>query len=94
MNVQNGNVLLCLYFRKAAAGWSDILESVFRGRLTSDEQSKLHQYARILVYLLQRTEERLSFTEEIGESQTMLRLVQEQAQLNDIERQNYWINYM
>ena len=39
------------------------------------------------MYLLQRTEERLTFTEEIGESQTMLRLVQEQAQQNSNEHQ-------
>jgi len=54
---------------------------------TPEEQSELHQHARLLVYLLQRTEERLTFTEEIGESQTMLRLVQEQAQQNSNEHQ-------
>lgn len=54
---------------------------------TSEKQSEIHQHARLLVYLLQRTEERLTFTEEIGESQTMLRLVQEQAQQYSNEHQ-------
>lgn len=54
---------------------------------TTGEQSTLHLYARALVYLLQRSEERLAATEEIGQAQTMLRLVQEQAQINSFERQ-------
>lgn len=54
---------------------------------SAEKQSRLHQLARALVYLLQRTEERLALNEEIGQTQTMLNLVQEQAQLNSLERQ-------
>ncbi|OGO34387.1 MAG: hypothetical protein A2Z16_05295 [Chloroflexi bacterium RBG_16_54_18] len=90
MNVQElGNVLLMPVLSQDGQPLAGLifLNPYSEVDWTSDEQSKLHQYARILVYLLQRTEERLSFTEEIGESQTMLRLVQEQVQLNSIERQ-------
>lgn len=54
---------------------------------SNEDQSTLHLYARALVYLLQRSEERITAAEEIGQAQTMLRLVQEQAQANSLERQ-------